>query len=367
MPHRSPSYDESPYVPSYRVLITVTVTLWLAIALFNTGIFVFNYDENGPLYEFFYGIRWTPLYHSPWLLIIPCVLWLARKFPLHREMSLKHISIHLTLAVGIAFLTSLLHTVFIYIRLGEPFQFSSVPGNFLFYSIDRILIYFMIAAGYYAVDYYRKMNQESIKELRLAESINRQNLNSFKHDIQPGFLLNTIRDIERILPHNPDLAEKMIADFAQIIRKMLQNSQKSAIKTDDDLQFLTCYIDILAARLGKDIAIRESLAAPDKRRDAAASLFVIRVIEELISRNPGILQNLEKITYEPFISGTQHGIHISLNKLNVASEELQKWFSGIFIENKFFHNNNKNNIPETVRLSKEGTLFLCMVSPASEL
>jgi hypothetical protein len=82
-----------------------------------------------------------------------------------------------------------------------------------------------------------------------------------------------------------------------------------------------------------------------------------------------ILHNLEKVIYEPFISGSRYGINISLCGLNVASEELRKWFSGIFTETdtEVSRDNDKNSDPGTLRISGEGTLLLSVVSPASEL
>ena len=116
----APEQTTTMYVPPLKILIPATVVLWLAIALFNTGIFIFSHEDGERIYDFFYGFRWTPLYHSPWLVVIPCILFLARKFPLNEKISLKNLSIHLVLALGITFLTSFAHTFFIHIRLGEP-------------------------------------------------------------------------------------------------------------------------------------------------------------------------------------------------------------------------------------------------------
>lgn len=313
------------YGPPVRVLLPVTVLLWLAIALFNAGIFIFSFENGEPVYDFFYGFRWTPLYHSPWLLIIPCILYLGRKFPLNKKITFKNLSIHVILALIITSVSSVLHTYFIYLRRDEPIPINSISGNFLFYSVDRLMIYFVILLGYYAIDYYRKQNEESFREVQLQEKINRQKLNSFKNNIQPGFLLNTLKDIENMVPSRPALAEQLVADLARKIRTMLKNSQKNVVSISDDLQFLKSYATILGVRLNRDIEVCESIRENDKDKELAVSLFVISIVEQLLGRDESMFQTLHTLTYEMFETTHDHGIRVTLKRLVPSRPDSEKW------------------------------------------
>lgn len=351
------------YKPPLKILIPVTIALWLAIALFNTGIFVFSFEDEGPLYEFFHGLRWTPIYHSPWLILIPCILYFARKFPLNEKITLKNISIHIALALGITSVASIFHTYFIYIRIEETFLISSVPGNFLFYSVDRLLIYFAILLGYYAIDYYQKQNEESLRELKLQETINRQNLNSFKKDLQPGFLLNTIEDIGQILAVKPELAEKMIADLAQMIRKMLQNSQKNTIYSYDDLLFLKSYLTILEVRLQKNIRVYESIEDKSKNQTIAISLFVIGIVEELINRDRTIFRDFQSLEYQALETKNSFEINVKLKRLLLPRQDFKKWLTNGL--QKTLDMNQIGQRPASLKYTENGTLHLSVSSAKS--
>lgn len=356
------------YRPSLKVLLSATVLLWVSIAFFNTGIFVFSTDEEIQSYHFFSAFRWTLLYHSPWLLIIPCILYLGRKFPLHEGVMAKHLSLHFFTALLITFIGAIAHTYFIYIRLEAEFELSSVPGNFLFYAVDRLLIYFAVLLGYYAIDYYRKQNEESLRELKLEESINRQKFNNFKNDIHPDFLINTLRDIEGLVPSGPETAEKMIADLAQMIRKMLQNSKKESISADDDLHFLKSYITILEIRIGKNIHFREDDKTVDKNSDIAISHFVISIVEELLNRDKDILRSFDNLLYKLFESDQAYGVQVQIEKLPLSGQDLEKWFGGI--SNKImkpFTENHCGNGEAKISYAGDGTLYLSMNMPKTFL
>ncbi len=314
------------YKPPLKVVIPAAILLWLSISIFNTGIFVFSFDENGPMFDFSYAIRWTLIYHSPWIIISPCILYLGRKFPLNEKITFKNLFIHLVFALLLTLFSSLLHTYFISIRIDGPFLFNNVLGNFLFYSVDRLLIYFVILVGYYAVDYYRKQNEEMFKEVQFQETINRQKLNSFKNNIQPGFLLNTLADIEDMVIPRPEEAEQLIANLAQRIREMLKNSQKEIVHTIDDLHFLKSYINILGTRLNREIYVHESLKEKDKKKGLAISLFVIGIVEQLLNRDENMFRAFDKLQYESFETDHSHGIKVLLERLLISHPTYENWF-----------------------------------------
>lgn len=361
-----PNNQRDFYKLSPKVLFVVTVLIWAAISLFNTGIFVFSYEDEGPVYEFFHGLRWTPLYHSPWLLITPFIIFAARIFPINQAIKFKNLTVHITLALVIAYITSVLHTGFIHIRLGEGFQFRSSPPNFLFYSVDRVMIYFAVLLGYYGVDYYKKQNRESLKELKLRESISRQNLNSFKKEIHSEFLLNTIGDIHNTLHMKPERAETIIADFAQVVRSMLLHSQKPIIHTDEDIRFLKAYVSLLEIRIEKQIIIYNSVDKPVRNFYPAISNHIIRFIETLYTLKKRSLKNLESIQYETFETDLVYGKRVVMVGIGESEFNCHSFFSD---HNEAGIRNNDNSLysngfkTENVNSTEEGDLVFSITSP----
>lgn len=361
------SSGQGMYLPPPRVLLSVSVLLWIAISLFNTGIFVFSVEEEIQQYGFFGALRWTLFYHSPWLVMMPCILFFARKFPLNEQVIPKNLFIHLVFALLVTFIASLLHTVFIYIRMGEPFQFGSVPVNYLYYFDDRFLLYLVILVGYYAMDYYQKQYRESLRESQLQELINREKLNSFKEDIQPSFLLNTLKDIQKLVTDKPFLAEQLIADLAQMIRKLLNNSQKKDISTGEDLQFLKSYAAILEARLGRKIHFLESVREEDKKKHATISLLVISIVEELLNRDGHLPPSFNHILYETVDTEESEGIRVHLKQFTSDLSGVESWFDTgkLSGRDRIFGNITESSGKTGLRFMENGTLTVSVTFPGN--
>lgn len=326
------------YVPALRVIIPITISCWLAISLFNTGIFIFSVEEGISQYGFPGAFRWTLFYHSPWLFMLPLILAIARRFPVNELISLRNLLVHITAAVGIAFVTSALHTMFIYIRLGEAFELNSMGVNFLYYFDDRLLLYVVVLVGYYAVDYYQKQNREYMKELQLKETLTRERLSNFKTNIQPAFLLNTLEDIEILITKNPFLAEQLIADLAQMIRRLLISSQKKNISREDDLHFLKIYIHILGIRLCRDIQFDMPPPADNKKNKTAISLYVIPVVEQLLEKDKNCFSSLVSISLTDYETEGLNIVHLHMDRFlpvrpDLLNGKTKTEFKSIFNKN----------------------------------
>lgn len=412
------------YRPPAKVLLSATVLLWIVIALFNTGIFVFDPETEDVLPQFFYALRWTLPYHSTWLVIAPSILFFAGKFPLNKKITFKNLTVHLVLALSMAFVSSIVHVFFISLRLDVGFESSNLIGNFLFYSADRLLIYFVILLGYYAIDYYRKQDEELFREVQLQEKINREKLNSFKNNIQPGFLLNTLHDIEELIPSQPALAERLIADLAQMILNMLQNSQRTIIRAEDDLQFLKTYIAILEVRLNRSIHIHTTVTvqsgetthypqppfnrnaflfedhesgsrpvpkvrlqhsskngihtnrsekssiprkASNDRSEFAVSLFVIHIIENLLKQDKQIFRRVSDLFYDLVDRDNSTEINIRLKPLTPSApdEDFERWMNheGGELLTQPFRENVMESGSATLTYSGDSTLHLTIDVP----
>lgn len=347
------------YVPPLRVIIPVAIFCWVAISLFNTGIFIFSAEEGIRQYGFLGALRWTLFYHSPWLLMLPLILAIARKFPVNENISLRNLMVHIAAAVGIAFLTSALHTIFIYIRLGEAFELNSMGANFLYYFDDRFLLYVVVLVGYYAVDYYQKQSREYMKELQLEETLNRERLSNFKTNIQPAFLLNTLEDIEILITENPSLAEQLIADLAQMIRRLLISSQKKNISREDDLHFLKTYIHILGIRLRRDIQFDMPPPADDKTKKTVISLYVIPVVEQLLEKDKNCFSSLVSISLMDYETRGQNIVQLQMDRFLPVRSDLLNGRTNMTEFKNMFNKNGEVDLHD----GENGTLTISIKTP----
>jgi two-component system LytT family sensor kinase len=199
-----------------------------------------------------------------WALATPLVLWVAERLPIERNnwirSSLLHVPISILLSV---FLTALGHIVlWLYwgYRVGKPFSFASmsrfVVGNFT----EGIGIYLLIALTSYAVGYYRRYRESQVKTLQLEAQLSHAQLQALKMQLHPHFLFNTLHSISALLTRDVEAARKMITRLGDFLRLTLENSGSQEVTLQQEVEFLSCYLEIERIRFQNRLVTRIDLA-----------------------------------------------------------------------------------------------------------
>ncbi|MFC1492541.1 sensor histidine kinase [candidate division KSB1 bacterium] len=108
----------------------------------------------------------------------------------------------------------------------------------------NILIYFIVIGAYYLQDFYRKLRDQEVKELRLENQLAAARLEILKIQLHPHFLFNTLNTISALIPEEPDAADNMIDNLSELLRISLNSSKKQKVTLDEELKMLRIYLDI---------------------------------------------------------------------------------------------------------------------------
>lgn len=100
------------------------------------------------------------------------------------------------------------------------------------------------------------LRRKQLQEKYQAE-ISELELKALKAQMNPHFIFNALSSISNFLLKNePEAADRYLTQFARMIRKILDYSEKREISMEEEIRFLTDYIQIEALRLGKTIALK---------------------------------------------------------------------------------------------------------------
>ena len=123
-----------------------------------------------------------------------------------------------------------------------------------YYPIDT-LIYVMIAAAILALAYGHESRERSLRAVRLQQQLAEAQLHALGAQLHPHFLFNTLHVISALVRHDPKRAEELIARLSELLREMLDSSDRAEIPLSEELAFLEKYVDIQEARFGPRLVV----------------------------------------------------------------------------------------------------------------
>ena len=246
--------------PVQRVRGGVLLALWVFVSLLSVGPSYLHYlAERQP-------VPWSRLFSEMtgwylWVLVFPLILWAARRFPLDGRTWRTSLPIHLLIGSVVAVLYGvlvLLKNQAIFIALTgdtDPHLLSLVPGyligGFQFY----LLIYSMLAAMVFAVDYYRMYRERELRAIELEGRLSKAHLQMLKMQLEPHFLFNTLNAISALLHREPEKADRMVGLLGDFLRASLHGSNRQETALRQELELLEHYLEIEEVRFGDRLTV----------------------------------------------------------------------------------------------------------------
>lgn len=205
----------------------------------------FRSEKPAPLLDSLYvQMTWAYL----WALATPLVLWASARLPIERNNWMRSALLHVPLSVLLsAFLTALGHIVLWFYwgwSMGRSLSFERM-GRFVVANFSEgIGIYLLIALTSYAFSYYRRYREGQVKTLMLEAQLSQAQLHALKMQLHPHFLFNTLHSISALLNKDTESARRMITRLGDFLRLTLDNSGSQEITLRQEMEFLSCYLEI---------------------------------------------------------------------------------------------------------------------------
>jgi len=223
----------------------------------------FRSAKPGYFFDSFYlQMTWSYL----WALATPLVLFAASRMPIERNNWVRSSLLHIPISIVLSGIITALGYVVVWLywdwSSGMPFLFERmarfVVGNFS----EGIGIYLLIALISYALNYYRRYREGQLRTLQLEAQLSQAQLQALKMQLQPHFLFNTLHSISALLNKDPEAARKMITRLGDFLRLTLENSGSQEVTLQQEMEFLSCYLEIERIRFQNRLVTRMDVAPP---------------------------------------------------------------------------------------------------------
>jgi signal transduction histidine kinase len=273
--------------------------IWTFIGIVFTlqGYFT-SYRSERPMYftdSLYLQMTWSYL----WALATPLVLWAAARLPIERNnwirSSLLHVPISILLSVFLTALGHILLWLYWGRPVGKPFSFANMTRFVVANFSEGIGIYLLIALTSYAFGYYRRYREGQLRTLQLEAQLSQAQLQALKMQLHPHFLFNTLHSISALLTKDVEAARKMITRLGDFLRLTLENSGSQEVTLQQEMDFLSCYLEIERIRFQNRLVTRMDLA-PQTLNAKVPNLILQPIVENAIRHGiaprstPGLIE-----------------------------------------------------------------------------
>jgi two-component system LytT family sensor kinase len=145
--------------------------------------------------------------------------------------------------------------------------------------------YAMILLVGYVITYHRRHQEEESKisrlEAELAQTqlqMTQAQLQTLKMQLQPHFLFNTLHSISDLLHEDAEAADEMLARLGDFLRMTLVNSGAQAVKLQEELEFLRCYLEIELVRFHDRLTVEMEIE-PETLEARVPNLILQPIVE----------------------------------------------------------------------------------------
>jgi two-component system, LytTR family, sensor kinase len=258
--------------------------VWGALGLFDATQSVFTMRSQGMHHD------WPRLFLTlliswlPWALATPLVWRMGHRFPPTRLRPFSAWLVH----AGLYALIGLLAAAWIagLDKLLNPWAHSRVPpflplwrGQFVGSLLSYLIFYTSIVAVSYVLESKERLSRQQTETARLNEQLSRAQLYALRRQIEPHFLFNSLNAVAGLVREGRnDAAVIMIAELSDLLRRVLEDSNRQEIPLEEEMVFVEKYLDIQKVRFAERLQTRVDV--PQEFRQVRVPSLILQPMVE---------------------------------------------------------------------------------------
>jgi len=236
---------------------------------------------------------WLPLFLTelaiwlPWALATPFISRLALRYPFSRGRIVRTAALHLvvftTLSVVTEAWSALLQVMFNPWGNRRPPTFLDTWSTALLYqALTFLIVYALILTITFVLDSRDRMARQMTEAARLNEELSKAQLAALRRQIEPHFMFNTLHAVAGLVRgQRNEAAVSMIVGLSEFLRRASENSHRSQVTLEEEVEYLQRYVDIQKVRFGERLQVHLDIPA-ELRRAQVPNLLLQPLVENAI-------------------------------------------------------------------------------------
>jgi signal transduction histidine kinase len=211
-------------------------------------------------------------YWYAWALLVPGMLWMARRYRFGRATWRRAAVMH-CLAVPVFIFT---HAILAIVSrlviidalggavalVGRPVEFWPSFRELFFLNFDwEMMTYWAVVGLSHALDFHRESQERELTAAHLETRLAEAQLQALQRQLHPHFLFNTLNTISALMHRDTDAADAMLERLSDLLRLTLDRIGMQQVPLKDELDFIEKYLDIERARFGDRLQVHVDVGA----------------------------------------------------------------------------------------------------------
>jgi len=264
-------------------------------------------------------LRNEALWWVLWMLCMPGIIALSRRFPFDGGRWRQATAIHLTLAIVLS-LAQLAAFGSAYYWVAGPSTWGPTVGRTIYVFTNRylatdVVIYAAALGVYFAFEYHERFRRLGLdaaqaegRAARLQLSLVEARIHALRMELNPHFLFNALNAASGLVrKRENDAAVDMLARLGDLLRTTLDREMPAEVALSEEIHYLGRFVDIELVRFGDRLRVTWDID-PDVRSALVPPLILQPLVENAlrhgIARRPGQAQLR--------ISARRVGLHLEL-------------------------------------------------------
>ena len=301
---------------------------------------LFEPDRNRPLY---FLIALNVTYWYAWAVLVPGMLWMARRFRFGRRTWKSAFAIH---CIGVVVFTFTHAVLTIGSRwmiietlgggealIGRPFSVQKSFEELFFLNFDwEMMTYWAVVGLSHALDFHRESQERELTSAHLETRLAEAHLQALQRQLHPHFLFNTLHTISALMHRDTEAADAMLERLSDLLRLTLDRIGTQHVALKDELDFIEKYLDIERARFGDRLKV--NVDVDPAILDAPVPTLLLQPLVENAVRH-GIAPKVGGGTVEIVArrEGDQLRLTVRDNGFGLAADALHAFNTGVGLSN----------------------------------
>ena len=247
--------------PSRRISLFRIFAVATALGIFS-GLQAYNYitlftDRKQPFHIL---LALNVTYWYAWAVLVPGMLWMARRYPFGRDTWKRAAAMH---AGGVVVFTLAHAALAVTCRVlimkafaGRDVSWWMYFQELFFLNFDwEMMTYWAVVGFSHALDFHRQSQERELTAAQLRTRLAEANLQALQRQLHPHFLFNTLNTISALMHRDTEAADAMLERLSDLLRLTLDRVGTQHVSLKDELDFLRKYLEIEKTRFGDRLQV----------------------------------------------------------------------------------------------------------------
>jgi len=247
--------------PSRRITLFRIFAVATGLGIFS-GLQAYNYvalftDRTQP-FAILLALNIT--YWYAWAVLVPGMLWMARRYRFGRHTWKRAAAMHVggvvvfTLAHAVLWVTC--RVLIMEAFAGREVSWWTYFQELFFKNFDwEMMTYWAVIGLSHALDFHRESQERELTAAQLRTRLAEANLQALQRQLHPHFLFNTLNTISALMHRDTEAADAMLERLGDLLRLTLDRVGTQHVSLKDELDFLRKYLEIEKTRFAERLQV----------------------------------------------------------------------------------------------------------------